>query len=73
MRMSYTPTLFYNKHPLKIMWHKACKTSWPFYRENTYNFVIPNVPLNVQRGNSFNNAISDSALNLNVLYRTLHL
>ena len=45
----------------------------PFNREKTYNFVILSVPLNVQQGNSFNRAISISALISNVLNWTLHL
>ena len=52
---------------------KLIKIIEPFNREKTYNFVISSVPLNVQRANSFNSAISVSALILNVLNQTLHL
>ena len=58
---------------LKLCNIKLVKILEPFNREKTYNFVISSVPSNAQRANSFNSAISVSALTSNVLNRTLHL
>ena len=73
--MSYTPTLYQNKHFLKLCDIQIINILELFNREKTYNvnFVISNVPLNVQRGNDFYSAISVSSLISNVLNRTLHL